>query len=581
VPDPNPLSLAEILARQGLTLPPDGAQPPAPPPPAAPPSLASAMAAQGLQAPPGAPPQAAPPPSPFSLVQPFARPGAGIASPQPQPNPFAGQVRQHLTDAELVDDMGTGGRQHLPGPAKGKRDLSELSFAKGEAGSESDAAKRAAIALTPRLQNVPATETPRIAPGRIAGIEGSQAEQEAALRDLGAANVRQTEDAGTAAALHGKTLADQKADIEKKAADRDTFIADQQAKMDKLSADVAEQKIDPDRWWHNQKTGSKIAYAIAAGLGGFLEGFRGTPNRAMETIRSHIDADISAQREAIESKKGRVKDMQGLLAETYRRFGNMEQAESAARAIALQQVDSEQQAYAASSASEKVQAESRVQSAQLQEAKQKELAGLYAYTPAHAAVSGPTLADYRKYAEHWSMSDQKVPLMDFGEWAQSVAGGAGHGAAAPPNGTPQDRYKKYVDTVVEKGETPLSLDEWQKKTSGEIATAPGSSVPKPESTAWSWTHAIPGGPPQSSDAFAKEIVHARYNAAMTKGVLDKYGRGAERNEALIEKLQKAYTVNPGDTQETIDRKTAAAQADLGMAAFGGSAAKVGFTPGVK
>lgn len=191
----------------------------------------------------------------------------------------------------------------------------------------------------------------------------------AAARELTSAEQKQAEDASVAAALKAQKIGEQAADIEAKAKSRDAELAAQQAKIDKLSEDYSKERVDPEHWWHSRSTGQKIAFALAAALGGFAAGFRGGPNTALEQMNRAIDADIDAQKTAMANKRVSIENQKGALAEMYKRFGNMDQAETAARLVSLQQLDLQAQQYAVGSNSEVIAA--RGQALQAQIAKEK------------------------------------------------------------------------------------------------------------------------------------------------------------------------------------------------------------------
>lgn len=75
----------------------------------------------------------------------------------------------------------------------------------------------------------------------------------------------------------------------------DKFARYQKTEND-LQNQLASQKIDPQRYWHNMSTGSKIQAGIALALGGFGSGLTGQPNFAAQAINNAISNDIDAQK---------------------------------------------------------------------------------------------------------------------------------------------------------------------------------------------------------------------------------------------------------------------------------------------
>lgn len=56
-------------------------------------------------------------------------------------------------------------------------------------------------------------------------------------------------------------------------------------------------EIEPDHYWHNKGTGSKISAGLGMILGGIGSGMTGGPNYAFETIQKAIDRDIDSQKQ--------------------------------------------------------------------------------------------------------------------------------------------------------------------------------------------------------------------------------------------------------------------------------------------
>lgn len=113
---------------------------------------------------------------------------------------------------------------------------------------------------------------------------------------------------------------------------------------------------DPNHFWSSASKGDHVRLVLAAALGGFLSGFRGGPNQGMEQINHLVDQDIASQRHKIEAARGRVADLRGGLADMYRRFGNMDQAEAGAQALHYKQLIAEGDEHDASARSDLVRA---------------------------------------------------------------------------------------------------------------------------------------------------------------------------------------------------------------------------------
>lgn len=76
----------------------------------------------------------------------------------------------------------------------------------------------------------------------------------------------------------------------------ESIVAASRAKDEQLERSFLDNKIDPNRFWKNQSTGSKIAAGIGLLFSGIGSGITGGPNLAMHQINSAIENDIDAQK---------------------------------------------------------------------------------------------------------------------------------------------------------------------------------------------------------------------------------------------------------------------------------------------
>ncbi len=77
------------------------------------------------------------------------------------------------------------------------------------------------------------------------------------------------------------------------------------AKDDSLMKAYMEEKINPERYWENKSTGSKVLAGIGMVLSGIGSGLTGQSNMAMDNIHRAIDADIEAQK----NQQGKTKTL--------------------------------------------------------------------------------------------------------------------------------------------------------------------------------------------------------------------------------------------------------------------------------
>lgn len=145
--------------------------------------------------------------------------------------------------------------------------------------------------VTQSVNNTPSSPSPML-PGMT--TESSLGEQKAANKALASAEA-------------SKGLAEKKAiesvDAEmKNIPSQNEMIAANKAKDDSLFKAYQEQKIDPNRYYHNMGTGSKIAAAIGMVLSGAGSGVTGQQNMAATLIQNAVERDINAQKSDKESK---------------------------------------------------------------------------------------------------------------------------------------------------------------------------------------------------------------------------------------------------------------------------------------
>ncbi len=74
------------------------------------------------------------------------------------------------------------------------------------------------------------------------------------------------------------------------------FQTEMKAKDDALLKAYSDNKIDPNRFYKNQSTGSRIASSIGLILSGAGSAVTGGPNLAMQQLQKAVDADIEAQK---------------------------------------------------------------------------------------------------------------------------------------------------------------------------------------------------------------------------------------------------------------------------------------------
>lgn len=240
---------------------------------------------------------------------------------------------------------------------------------------------------------------PNASPELLAQLKAGQSDEQAARADAAQAAEHAAEDAGIAAEKKRGTLEAQEAETKRVAAEHDEYIRGQLDKMDNLSRDAATMHLDSGRYFRNQTTMGRVRLALMGALGGFMGGFTHTPNQGVAQINEEVQRDLDDQRSEIEAKKGRVQDMRGILAETYRRFGNMDQAMAAAHAISLQKIQAEADAYAAGSNLESVKANNAIAQGQMKQDQARALIPLYRQVTTGGGAGGIDIKAVRKRAQ--------------------------------------------------------------------------------------------------------------------------------------------------------------------------------------
>lgn len=133
----------------------------------------------------------------------------------------------------------------------------------------------------------------------------------------------------------------------------------QKVELDNLQEKMMNQKIDPNRFWANKSTGSKISAAIGVLLSGIGAGLQGTTkNMAMEVIDKQINNDIEAQKAEI----GKTQTLYGF---NLRRYNDDRLADQATRLQMNENLQSQIKIAAAKSGTLQAQAQANMMLGQL------------------------------------------------------------------------------------------------------------------------------------------------------------------------------------------------------------------------
>lgn len=161
-------------------------------------------------------------------------------------------------------------------------------------------------------------------------------------------------------------------------------------KLKDLQVDLASQKIDPDRYWDNKSTASKIFASIGMILGGGAAAILGKDkSSAEEMIDRAIENDIEKQRQAIASKKKGVGAQQNILSLMKEKFKDEDQAAAAAKASMYETTQNKLKESAARFQAPQIQAKAQKLLAELEVKKQAAL-GQFQQAAAKQARSAST-----------------------------------------------------------------------------------------------------------------------------------------------------------------------------------------------
>lgn len=206
----------------------------------------------------------------------------------------------------------------------------------GQAGGTPGAGATAGSGVSQELPGLAKSKVDSSPPG--AGMMGQMFGQ--AMRGIGEEEKAATSLAGQQQKLYNNYVgAEQQRQV--------TYESNMKGLLDEqksLQTEYANGKIDPRSYWNNLSTGSKIGTAVGLILGGIGAGMTHGPNAALEMVKKNIDQDIEAQKQNLE-KKG------NLLNVNFKKYGNMQAAETATRLQHLGILNAQLQQAAAQSGS--------------------------------------------------------------------------------------------------------------------------------------------------------------------------------------------------------------------------------------
>ncbi len=128
------------------------------------------------------------------------------------------------------------------------------------------------------------------------------------------------------------------------------------------------EKVNPNKYWQDKSTGSKVSSIIGLMLGAIGGGLTGKGgNVALDMLNKSIEQDIEAQKDAYQRFKGQMGDKQNMFSMAMNQLGDEKSALLASKASALQLADLKLKEIAARSNSQEVKARAQVESGKIME----------------------------------------------------------------------------------------------------------------------------------------------------------------------------------------------------------------------
>jgi hypothetical protein len=369
-------------------------------------------------------------PTPTANIDPFAR--------KPEPKSDRGQIAigNDLPSSEDIERQAETrlGRSKVPGLHPDVVDPSKL--VTGTPGAENAGGSQAA-GTAPTMGAGGAAHTawaPAARPQDIAALKASQAGVVATQADVTAADADAADREREGHEKRWGELAANEGDQVERAKAFDAHVADM---LDKRNALAAEAKTYGESYGLHPTAATRVRYTIASFLGALGTGLNhGMPNVAADNIRRAQDLELDRQKQVLESKKGAIADQDSLLAAAYRRYGNMDQAMTAARQIATQKSVEELNAMAAASKNAQVIAGGKAATARLMEGFAQDDLKLYHPVTVGGAGGADQKAELEAFHKHVAEEVGKPggKALTWNEFDRNWRHGGGASQATKPGG---------------------------------------------------------------------------------------------------------------------------------------------------
>jgi hypothetical protein len=400
----------------------------------------------------------APPPVSNEPLGPVERPGTAM------PNIGPGKV--NAAPVTTSTPAGLGNRYANGGGEGGPSAPGDINWARaGVGGTATIPAHEVAVVSKGRQDELVKAEDKEVeaVEDQKKAIKGSgeaaaEAKRQEAIGLRGVAKA--AEDAGVDAKLRAQTAADESKAYRKH--------------IDDFSKKVAEEKIDPQRMYHDASTARNITWTLAKCFGAIGQAFLHTStNQVADQIEAEVAADVAAQRANHEIHRERLQDMNNAYAHALQVTAHTEDAERLATGYALESAKHEAAALAASAQSdvavkrnEELQAQLSERQAQLGQKKVEKGIAMNPLVHARTVATGPDLKAIGKRAEEYQLKmaalgkdvspDEAFQVALKYETGRNPIPGQPlvHGAKSEPGGNKQEKQasidevnKQYKDLL--------------------------------------------------------------------------------------------------------------------------------------
>jgi len=363
-----------------------------------------------------------------------------------------------------------------------------------------------------------------------------------------------TEDAGVDTKLRAQAAADESKAYRKH--------------MEAFQAQLSNDKIDPNRMWHNASTGQQITWTIAEALGAVQQAALHLPtNQVVDRIEARAVADVAAQKANHEIGRERLQDMQSMYGQALHATASQEEAERVATGYALESAKQNAQALTQAATSKAQIAKGKEIQSQLDERialldQKKAETGIKLNPMAQAhggggvdmkavyAAARQRIAEQDKLgitvspdeAIRWSykLHTGNDPQPGAGAFAGGVKGAGG-------NMTPEQRGKiaqERQQTQTASDEFNTQMDNLQKHPvilGSGLSDAAFANLPQRVA-------------PASNDAQQQlEAINTQMLQAVGKVAKDADGKP---NKVMIEKIEKRFELHLSDTPQQKQQKIA-------------------------